>query len=137
MSKTRKTWVYSPPSSAKPKPPESVKASVAQKANELVERVLKPRYIQPPPPDAQFNYIVDIYTKWHGNYFYFCANYAVPGPYALAPFFEAKFARLEYAGADCFNLSYMRYTDEWFEVYLRLSLAQCLATIQDDALFEP
>jgi hypothetical protein len=77
---------------------ENVKADVERKAAELVEKVLKPQHIKPPPEDVRFNYIVDIYTRWRGNYFYFCAKYHSPGPNAISPFFEVKFARLEYVG---------------------------------------
>lgn len=135
--KQQKRWVYSPPKPSKPKVPENVKADVERKAMELVEAVLKPCYLKPPPEDEQFNYIVDIYTSWHRSYFYFCSKYACPGPNAIKPFFEDKFARLEYAGNDRFNLSYMRHTGQWFEIGSDLSLDRCLAAIQDNPLFLP
>lgn len=139
MAKTRKMWVYSPPKPPAPKVPPSVKADVQQKAHKLVETVLKPKHIQtaPAPDQFQHNYIADIYTKWYRHYFYFCAKYCVPGPNALVPFFEAKFARLEYIGTTRFNLSFMRYTDEWVEIYPDLSLEKCLAAIKDDSFFHP
>ena len=121
MAKSKKTWVYSPPKPPKPKVPESVKAEVEKKATELVESTLKPR-IEPPPKDERFNYLVDIYTKWHRNYFYFCGKYCSPGPHALSPYFETRFARLEYIGKDRFTLSYMRYTGKWWEIYEGLTL---------------
>jgi hypothetical protein len=43
--------------------PEAVKVEVITKANELIETVLKPKHIQPPPENPQFNHIVDIYGK--------------------------------------------------------------------------
>ena len=46
-------------------------------------------------------------------------------------------ARLEYTGHNNFNLSYMRYTEEWIEVYPDLALDQCLNAIRDDPLFQP
>jgi len=137
MAKKQKTWVYSPPSQPKPEVPEDIKRDVETKANALVEAVLKPTHIKPPPDDDSFNYIVDVYTKWYRNYFYFCAKYCVPGPNAIAPFFEAKFARMEYVGNARFNLSYMRYTEEWVEVYQALSVEECIAVIKDDPLFYP
>src|SRR5229473_6417395 len=78
--------------------PESLKMEVTTKANELIDTVLKAKYIQPPPENPQFNYIVDIYGKWYQRAFYFCAKYCVPGPNAMVPDFEAKFARMQYAG---------------------------------------
>lgn len=137
MTKAQRRWVYSPRKSSAGQVPASLKAEVQRKAEQLIEATLKPQHIKPPPTDTTFNYIVDIYTKWYRHYFYFCAKYCVPGPNALAPYFEAKFARLEYVGSDSFNLSYMRYTEEWIEVYPDLSLDQCLSAIRDDALFHP
>lgn len=65
----RKIWAYVPPKTPKAKPPELIKIVVQEKANELVRAVLKPAYIQPPPENPQYNYIIDIYTKWHRSYF--------------------------------------------------------------------
>ncbi len=55
-----KTWVYSPP---KPKVPDAVKVELRAKAMELVTAVLKPEHIKPPPKNAKWNYIVDIYVQ--------------------------------------------------------------------------
>ena len=134
----QKMWVYSSP---KPKMPDAVKVGVGAKATELVNVILKPEHIKPPPENAKWNYVVDIYTKWHRNCFYFCAKYACPGPNALSPFFDTGFARLEYAGSvgrqSRFNLSYMRHTGKWWEIRHGLSLEQCLAEIREGGLFHP
>jgi hypothetical protein len=42
---------------------------------------------------------------------YFCSRFCSPGPRALSPFFESKFARLQYAGNERFNLAYFRHTE--------------------------
>lgn len=130
-------WVYGPPKLPPPKVPANVKAEVQLKANDLVETVLKPQHIKPPPKDYRFNYIMEIYTKWYRHYFYFCAKYSSPGPNAITPFFETKFARLEYLSGSRFNLSFMRHTGQWIEVYPNLSLGKCLAAIIDDPFFQP
>ena len=44
--------------------------------------MLKPKFIKPPPKDPKWNYIIDIFTKWHSSFFYFCSTYACPGPNA-------------------------------------------------------
>jgi len=133
-----KTWVYSPP---KPKVPDAVKVELKTKATELIDAVLKPEHVKPPPKNAKWNYIVDLYTKWHRNYFYFCAKYACPGPNALSPFFDTGFARLEYSGGvgrqSRFNMSYMRHTGRWWEIGHGLSLEQCLAEVREGGLFQP
>ena len=137
MPKQQKRWVYSPKKAAKPKVPDTVKAAVQAKADELVENVLKPQHIQPPPEEPHFNYLVDMYTQWYRNYFYFCGKYHSPGPNAISPSFETKFARLEYAGQNSYHLSYMRHTGQWWELYQNLSLEECLAAVQDEPHFMP
>jgi hypothetical protein len=102
-----------------------------------VEEVLKPQHIQPPPKDERFNYLVDIYTKWHQSYFYFCATYHSPGPNAISPSFETRFARLAFVGNNRFDLSYMRHTGQWWELYSGLTLNEALAAIRDEPHFTP
>jgi hypothetical protein len=137
MAKLKKTWLPSPTKRSKPMVPQTVKTEVERRGNALVEVMIKPKHIKPPPKDMRFNYLVDISTKWYRNYFYFYAKYHCPGPNAIAPFFETGFARLEYVGADTFNLSYMRHTGQWWEIYNGLSLEECLKAIQDEPHFIP
>jgi hypothetical protein len=138
MKKRRKVWMYCPPRPPKPKVPEPVKAEVAAKAAELLNAHLKPTYIEPPPKNPRFNYIVDITTKWHRNYFYFCTTRACPFPDALSPFFETRFARMEYLGeSGQFDLAYMRHTGQWWVIYRGLSLDECLAAIKNEMHFQP
>jgi hypothetical protein len=135
--KPRRMWIYSPKKPTPPKVPEDIKAKVETKANELVETYLKPNFIKPPPKDKRWNYIIDIFTKWHRSFFYFCSTYACPGPNALSPTFEAGFARMEYVGDGKFNLAYMRHTEKWWEVYQGLAVDQCIETIRDEGIFHP
>ena len=137
MAKRPKMWVYSPARPPTPKVPEAVKKDLATKANEFVALVLKPKHLTPEPKDMRFNYIVDIYTKWYRHYFYFCARYCSPSPQAIAPFFEEKFARLEYAGNQQFDLSYMRHTGQWWELYTDLSVEECFEAIRNEPHFLP
>jgi hypothetical protein len=99
----KKIWVYSPKRQAKAKVSDSIKFQLKSEADILVENVLKPRFIAPPPKENDFNYLVDIFTKWYRNYFYFCSKYNCPGPNAISPSFESKFARLEYVGPNALN----------------------------------
>jgi len=137
MTKRQKTWIYKPPKHPKPKVPDTIKLEVEAKARELIESILKPEHVKAPPKDKNSNYIVDVYSKWYRNYFYFCSKYACPGPNAISPYFEAKFARLEYVGNGRFNLSYMRHTEKWWEIYFELSIDECIAVIRDEPLFLP
>ncbi len=129
MAKRRKVWVYNPPKPPKPKIPPALQAEVHAKANELVEKVLKPQFVVPPPDDMRWNYIVDIFTRWYRSYFYFCATYRCPAPNCLSEFFEVRFARLEYVGDSLFNLPYMRHTGQWWELNTELPLDSCLLKV--------
>jgi hypothetical protein len=117
--------------------PEALKLEVTTKANELIETVLKPRYVKEPPENPQFNYIVDIYGKWFHKAFYFCAEYRVANPQASESSFEAKFARMQYAGDRRFHLSYMRYTGQWIQLYTDLTADECIEAVRDEPYFTP
>ena len=137
MAKKPRTWVFSPKSLPKPKVPDDLKAEVQDKTTVLVEELLKPQFIKPPPKDWRWNYIIDIHSKWHRTFFYFIATYRSRGPTAIKPTFEAPFARLEYVRNRRFNLAYMRHTDKWWEVYQGLTLDKCLKTIKENPIFQP
>ena len=135
MAKTPRQWVYSPRPASRI--PDSVRNKITTKANEIVETVFKPRYVKPPPKKPRFNYIVDIYTKWHKNFLYFRAKFACPGPRALSPFFEDSFTRIAYMANGCFNLAYMRHTGKWCEVFADLSMEEAFAEIRNQPFFHP
>lgn len=135
--KSTKTWVYAPKKSSKGKLPDDLKSAVEVEASELVEKVLKPKHVQPPPKTPRFNYIVDVWSKWHRNSFYFGATYAAPGPTAISPTFETRFARMEYIGGVRFALAYMRHNDKWFTVFPSLLLDECLEAIGSGGPFQP
>jgi hypothetical protein len=137
MAKPRKAWMITPGKSPKPSMPDAINAELEAKATDLIENVLKPKYVLPPKKDEKFNYIADIGTKWHGGYFYFISTYACPGPNALSPTFESKFARMEYLGDGKFALSFMRHTGEWVGIYDDLSVDESMKAIQDDPWFVP
>lgn len=120
-----------------PQVPDSVKRMLKEKADEIIETALKPEHIKPPPTDNGFNYLVDIYSKWYRHYFYFCAKYNCPSPNAISPSFEIKFARMEYVGNERFNLSYMRHTEQWWELYQELPMLGCLKLIVEEPHFMP
>ena len=137
MAKQRKAWVFSPEKQSKSSLPGTVKDEADTKAKELIEKVLKPKHIQPPPEGSQSNYITDITTKWIGSTCYFISVYACPGPNAIAPSFEEKFARMEHIGDAKFTLSFMRHTGKWIALFTGISVADCLKSIQDDPWFMP
>jgi len=116
--------------------PPAFKAELEKKASELVETVLKPRYVKPKPKKPRFNYIIDVGIKWLGSKLFFIATYACPGPTAISPTFESKFAKMEFVGNQKFNLSFMRHNGKWVELFSRLSLDESLDTIRDDYWFQ-
>jgi len=137
MAKQRKAWMFDTTKRAKSDLPGTLKDEVDTKAGELIEKTLKPRHITPPPEGSQSNYIIDIKTKWIGSTFYFISVYACPGPNAIAPSFEEKFARMEYVGDTKFTLSFMRHTGKWVALFQGISVDECMKAIQDDPWFMP
>jgi len=137
MAKRRKVWMYCPPKPKKPTVPDSVKAELTRKAQQLIDDHLRPAHVKPPPKKTQFNYVTDLFTKWYQSYFYFCATYACPHPDAISPTFETRFARMRYQGMDRFDLAYMRHTGEWNEIFFDLSLDECLKAIREEPHFIP
>ena len=137
MAQPRKPWNIRP-AKKRASVTASVKTEVEMKAKEVIETVLKPKYVLPPKKDEQFNYITDIGAKWYRNYFYFFSTYACPGPNALSPTFESKFARMEPLGNGKFALYFMRYTGkEWVGIFDALSVNECMKAILDSEWFVP
>lgn len=130
-----KGWFPASPRVTKPKVPDEVKVVLQEKAQALIDNELKPRHLKATPTDNDFNYLVEIFSKWHRNYFYFCGKYNCPR--AITPSFEIKFARMEYTSQGTYNLSYMRHTGQWWEIYNNLELEKCLEIISNEPHFIP
>src|SRR6266436_6057086 len=96
-------WLPSPRASRQT-PDAATKTQIEAKVQELIDKKLKPRHVEPPPVDAIGNYLTDITLKWHGSTLFLVAVYACPGPNALSPNFESRFARLKPAGGGRFHL---------------------------------
>jgi hypothetical protein len=129
-------WVRAPQGGKGPAIPDALKEEVTELAQAVVEE-WKPRYIKEPPKDGRFNYIIDLYTKWHGKSLYFCATYACPGPTAISPSFESRFSRLEYTGGRRFNMAYMRHTGKWVTVAFGQTLEECSKALREDPWYQP
>jgi len=78
--KSPKRWVSSPKSAPKPKVPEDTKKHVQEQCDSFLENTLKPRHIQPPPDDARFNYIVDLYNLWVPEFLLLLCKVSLPCP---------------------------------------------------------
>ena len=132
----RRVLMYSPKAAPKPKIPLVFKNRVQAEADRFVTEVLRPRFVWPAPDEPQFNYVVDVYTRWYRSYLYFCLTYACPRPNAISPTFEVRFARLEYADREQFHLAFMRHTGEWIELYRDVSLEAVFTALRDDPFFQ-
>ena len=133
----KRSWSATPPKKTKPTIPGSTQSMLKEKADRLIDDVIKPTHVKPAPTDNDYNYVADIHSKWYRNYFYFCATYNCPSSNAISPSFETKFARMEYVADNNFNLAYMRHTEQWFEVLQAISMDECLKLIEEDPVFMP
>jgi hypothetical protein len=128
-------WAWAPSPQCKLAVPDSVRDEVQAQADELIRDELRARYIKPPPKDYEWNYPIDLWTKWHKSFFYFGSTWASPGPNRSSPTFEVGFARLEYRPDGRFNLAYFRHTGKWWQIFEGLTLKECLKMVRDDGLF--
>jgi hypothetical protein len=133
----RKEWMIRPAKKPALSVPAAIKREVEANASDLIANVLKPKYVQPPQEDQHFNYITDIGTKWYRHYFYFISTFTCPGPNALSPTFESRFARMEYTGNSEFALYFMRHNGEWGKSYDAFSVGDAMKAIQNDSWFVP
>src|SRR5204863_7601925 len=94
MAKPREPWNIRP---ARKRAAVSapLKTEVESKARDLIENVLKPKHVLPPPRKWQGNYIIDIGAKWWRGYFYFFRNYSCSGWTALWPAFAGTCERVD------------------------------------------
>jgi len=140
MSKSKRVWSISSKDRKRSIViPEEVKDELNQKASQIIEDKFKPYRLELDKgmKEKGFNYVVDIYTKWWRNYFYFCCKYHCPSPRAISEYFDDPFTRMEYVGDGRFNLSYMRHTGQWWQVYTGLTIKEALKTIKEEIIFWP
>jgi hypothetical protein len=134
-SSRNRVWASSTRKPSPPKPPEALKQRVQEQGDRLVDEVLKQRFVREGPEHPGYNYVVNVFTRWFRSWFYLCAEWRSPSPDALSEGFETRFARLEYAGGDRFDLAFMRYTGEWITVYDSMTAEEALAAVRDDPFF--
>lgn len=135
MNKNRMHWAYSPSKVASRKLLETEKKYITDYFQPLVEK-FKKQYIAK-KPDKQFNYLVDVYSKWDKNYFYLCEKFKADYPNRLVDEFEEKFVRLKCIGNDQFQFSYFRHTGKWVMVADNFTLKECLEMILSSPVFHP
>lgn len=130
-------WVYSPKAQ---RIAEELKKEIDTKAALLI-KALKKEHLKKSPKKLKYNHLSDIYGKWSQQRFYLCSKYICPKDY-LSPWFENKFARLEYTGKgaynkDKFQLFYLRHTGEWIKILEDKTLTECFKAIKTRPYFTP
>ena len=135
MKSNKKYWVRSNIQTIKAKPSESEKREIADSFVLLFES-FKKQYISK-TPNKEYNYTVDIYSKWYQNYFYLCEKIEPGRLNNLIEGVEKKFVRLTYTGKNKFDLSYFRHTGQWELVTQDLTLDECKEMILSVPVFHP
>ena len=127
----------------KPGPAKAKKTKITDAQKSVVTIFFEPlvsqfkKELQKVKPNKNFNYVVDIYTKWYQNYFYFCEKYKSESENRIADEFETKFVRLEFISKNNFNFSYFRHTGQWHLVTENSTLEDCLEMIIGNPNFRP
>lgn len=131
---SRKAWAPRAVKARKHKVSDSLKETTLLQAQQLIVTIKKQR-LREPPENPEYNYVIDVWAKWHRNYLHIGATYACPSPMALSPTFETYLARMEYVGNNLFNLAYMRHTGKWHEVFFEQTLQEALELIRREPHF--
>jgi len=118
---------------------EDYKNKILNKSIDFIDYKIKPKALDEEKITLAkkhgFNYTIDVYPKWYRNYFYFCTMCKSESPNAIKEEYEDKFARLKYIEENKFDLSYMRHTGQWFELYSDITFDQALEIIEKDPNF--
>jgi len=130
-----KSWILSPKKDSKTKLTESEKIEIQNYFQPLIDG-FKKQYIQE-NPDKEFNYLIDVYSKWYQNYFYLCEKFKSEHPNRLVDEFEEKFVRLKFTAKNQFEFSYFRHTGQWFLVADGLTMEDCRDMILSNPNFQP
>jgi hypothetical protein len=115
---------------------EAEKITIAAACQQLIDEVLKPRFLPVIHP-TKFNYPIDIHGKWHGTRYRFIQRYRSGFPENLNEEFDAPFTRLDWVGRDRFDVQWHRHTGAWFCLYRSLSLTEALKAIETDGHLHP
>lgn len=132
MAVQRKTWVVNPLAN-KSDVSERRKENLSRLGDQVVEAELKPQHVKRPPKNYKLNYIVDIYTKWQRDCFYFCAKYSNSD----GRDFNMNFARLEALSSGKYDLAYLRHTGKWWVVGKNISAKTAIDLVREGGIFEP
>ena len=89
-------------------------------------------------PNKEFNYLIDIYSKWNKNYFYICEKYKSERKNRLKDEFEVNLVRLKFLEKNLFELSYLRHTGQWQTILpIPLTLKECKKMTTSNPVLQP
>lgn len=135
MAKRKRRRISTKPKAIKPKLRDIKKEPVDTFFEPLVLRYKKE--LEKAKPSDPNNYVIDIYTKWHLHYFYFCQKHKAIFENRIDDEFEVKFVRLEYVTENNFNFSYLNEKKLWHLVMENISLTKCLELMNDNPNCRP
>ncbi len=111
------------------------KAAITKAFEPVIEMLKKQIPLLKEP--QEYNQCIDIFTKWHSNFFYIIQqNKCPPNKGYMVENFETGIARLEFMGDNGFNLAYFRHTGLWFTISQGISLEDCQKSILNDSWFQ-
>ncbi|MEA3458903.1 MAG: hypothetical protein U9R21_09545, partial [Candidatus Thermoplasmatota archaeon] len=70
MPRKVRGWYYNPP---KQKVDKATKEEIKRRYDKFIESILKPRFISSESGTSDGSYVVDIYSKWRGEFIYLYA----------------------------------------------------------------
>jgi hypothetical protein len=89
-------------------------------------------------PNKEFNYLIDIYSKWNKNYFYICEKYKSERKNRLKDEFEVNLVRLKFLEKNLFELSYLRHTGQWQTILpIPFTLKECKEMMTSNPILQP
>jgi hypothetical protein len=135
MRKRKRQWVWAP-KHVRALPTEREKTEIVAACDKFVADVLKPRFLPEIRP-TKYNYVVNLYGKWHGGRYRFIQRLRSDDPDAIEREFDDSFARIDYIGAGRFDVMWMRHTGTWWRLYHSVSLAEALAAVEQDGHLHP
>lgn len=135
MSRGKKVWVQSPAKVPKGKPSDAFKQELLERFEKILEKEMRPKFVQTPEEGRVMDYISGLHCKWHRNNFYICGTHSDPEG-KIEPY-EVKFSRMEYVSEDSFNLAYMRHTGKFWEVHKDKPLEESIRMVTTEGPFIP
>ncbi|HJQ57842.1 MAG TPA: hypothetical protein VJ890_13090 [Vineibacter sp.] len=116
------------------------KSAIATICERFIAETLKPRFLPEVRP-TQFNYAVDLRSKWRGNKYSFITCYRSGFAENPGEEFDAPFTRLnhveEHLDGIRFNVMWHRHTGQWWRLHAEVPLDEALRLIETVPHLQP